>query len=486
MDLRKNTAGRSENQKRVLRVSGLARAILLLAVGFFLAGCASLSKQELHAKPADTGRAAPVEPTAVAARESFAPLRLAENASLEDYLRYAALNNAGLEAVFKRWQASLERIPQVKSLPDPRFNYTYFIERVETRVGPQRQKFAFTQTFPWFGKLQLQGAAAAAAAAAAEQVYQISKLALFYRVKAAYHEYWYLAQAIAITRQHLKLVTNLEGVARMRFKTAVAPSSAALQAQVELGKLTDRLRTLEALQKPIVAKLNAALNRPTQLPLPWPRALPESSASFTDEQALQWLNQSNPDLQRLDHLVTQEEVGIKLAQKNYYPDINLGIDVVQTDEAMMSGTKDSGKDPVMAMISVNLPIWYAKYRAAEREAHLRMAAAEEDRVDTGKRLEADLELALYQFRDAERKIDLYGDTLVPKAEQALKIVQQEFETASAGFSALIDAQRLLLEFQLAHRRAQADRAQRLAEIEMLVGRELIDAREIKPQERSEQ
>ncbi len=48
---------------------------------------------------------------------------LTENSGLSDYLAYAALNNPGLEATFNRWKAALDRVPQVKSLPDPRFNY---------------------------------------------------------------------------------------------------------------------------------------------------------------------------------------------------------------------------------------------------------------------------------------------------------------------------------------------------------------------------
>jgi outer membrane protein TolC len=247
-----------------------------------------------------------------------------------------------------------------------------------------------------------------------------------------------------------------------------------IQAQVELGKLDDRLRSLEALQEPIVAKLNAALNRPTHLPLPWPRSLPEFAASFTDEQATEWLAESNPDLQRLDHLAAKEEAGIRLARKNYYPDISLGVDYVDTDDALNPDMADSGKDPVMAMVSINLPIWYGKYRAAEREARLRKAAVEADHDDTEKRLGADLELALYHYRDAERKIDLYGDTLVPKAEQSLSVAQQGFEAGKTSFISLIDAERLLLEFQLAEHRAQADRGQRLAQIEMIVNRELAE------------
>lgn len=395
--------------------------------------------------------------------------------TLEEYRRVALERNRDVRAAFNRWKAALERIPQVKSLPDPRFSYTYYVEKVETRVGAQRQKLGISQMFPWLGKLRLRGDAAAEAAAAQQQVYEKAKLTLLFRVSAAYHEYWYVGQAVAVTKEHIRLLANMEAVARTRFKTGTAPHSAVMQAQVELGKLDDRLRTLEALREPIRAKLNATLNRPANLPLPWPRSIPDLPVSFTDEEAMQWLADSNPDLRRLEHVMLQEEVGIRLAKKSYYPDITLGVDYIDTRDAVNSGLADSGKDPVMAMVSVNLPIWFGKYRAAEREARLKRAAAENSLEDAGRRLKADLELALYRFRDAERKIDLYRDTLVPKAEQSLSVTQKGFEAGTTGFIALIDAQRLLLEFQLALQRARADRGQRLAEIEMLTGTEVAAA-----------
>ena len=407
------------------------------------------------------------------AAESVSLPSLDEQATLEDYLRYAALNNAGLEAAFNRWQAALETVPQAESFPDPRFSFATFIEEVETRVGPQRQKFGIVQVFPWFGKLRLQGNVAVEAAAAAQQEYEKAKLALFYRVKAAYCEYWYLSRAIAVTKEHVKLVTNLEGVARTRFKAGAAPHSSVMQAQLELGKLDDRLRSAEAMRGPIVARLNAALNRPMHLPLPWPRSLPEATASFADAQVLQGFAESNPELRRLDRLADREKAAIAVAKKGYYPDISLGVDYIDTADALNPAVTDSGKDPLIAMVSVNLPIWQGKIRAAERAARFRKAAVDEDRIDTAKRLEADLALVLYNFRDAERKVDLYKDTLVPKAEQSLKVAQQGFEAGSTSFITLIDAQRLLLEFQLARQRAQADKVQRLAEIEMFVGRGVV-------------
>jgi cobalt-zinc-cadmium efflux system outer membrane protein len=99
--------------------------------------------------------------------------------TLQDYLRYAALNNAGLEAAFEQWKAAVEQIPQAKALPDPRFNYGYFIEEVETRVGPQRQKFDIMQTFPWFGTIEARTDQATATAKAAHKLYMAKRLELF-------------------------------------------------------------------------------------------------------------------------------------------------------------------------------------------------------------------------------------------------------------------------------------------------------------------
>jgi outer membrane protein TolC len=81
-------------------------------------------------------------------------------------------------------------------------------------------------------------------------------------------------------------------------------------------------------------------------------------------------------------------------------------------------------------------------------------------------------MALYRYRDAERKINLYGDTLIPQINQSLNVAQQSYEAGETDFLDLIDAQRQLLTFQLEYERAQVDREQRLAEIEKLVAHSL--------------
>ena len=46
-----------------------------------------------------------------------------------------------------------------------------------------------------------------------------------------------------------------------------------------------------------------------------------------------------------------------------------------TPPAEIPGTPDSGRDPILAGVSVNLPLWKKKYRASEREAREMRAAA---------------------------------------------------------------------------------------------------------------
>ena len=79
------------------------------------------------------------------------------NSTLPDLVRYATEHNAGLQAAYHDWQARLLRIPQVTALPDPKLSFGHFIRSVETRVGPQQNRFGIAQAFPWFGKLKLRG-----------------------------------------------------------------------------------------------------------------------------------------------------------------------------------------------------------------------------------------------------------------------------------------------------------------------------------------
>lgn len=392
--------------------------------------------------------------------------------TLQEYLSYAALNNAGLKAAFEEWKSALQQVPQVKALPDPQFTYGYFIEEVETRASPQAQRFQLMQVFPWFGTIEARTDAAAAVAKAAQKRYDAAKLKLFYEVKDAFYEYTYLARAVEIARENLELIKHFEEVARTKYMAAAATHPDVILAQVELAKLEYQLKAVEELRKPIVTRLNAVLNHQRFEMLPWPEKEEFHIAKLDRQQMIEILRSNNPELAAFDFELEAARYKIELAKKRFYPDIGVGVEWM-TNEAMMGDDLSGGKkDEVILMFGLNLPIWRQSYKAAELQAKADLNKTLHQKKDAENTFIARAAGALYDFEDSNRRVKLYDDALVPKAQELLGASETAYKAGTIDFLSLINAQQKLLEFQLDYERAVTDNQQRLAELEMLVGAQL--------------
>jgi outer membrane protein, heavy metal efflux system len=398
-----------------------------------------------------------------------ATTHLDEMADLDEMLTFAAANNPGLEAALHRWRAALEKIPQAGALPDPQFSYSYWVNEVETRVGPQRQKFKLNQTLPGFGKLDLKENAAVRAAESERYRYEAAARRLFLEVKVAYYELAYLFRAIEVSEESLSLLSKLENVVRTRYRASKATHSDLIRAQLERSMLADRLASLRDLRHPLEARLNAALGRSSEALLPRPMILTTSSLELGEQELLDNLLRTNPDLQSLGREMERQRFLVELAGKQSQPDFNIGFEFMETGPTLMPDVQDSGKDPFAVMVSLNLPLWRGKYRAAESESVLRSLVIDRTIHDRANTLSVHLKEALYDYRDGERKALLYRDNLIPQGRQAFEVTEQAYIAGKLEFTNLVDAQRVLLEFQLSHERALADCAKSLAKIEMLAG-----------------
>jgi len=395
---------------------------------------------------------------------------LPEEPAVADCLRAAALNNPGLEARWRQWQAALERVPQAGALPDPMLRYAFYIEEVETRVGPQQHGLGLSQTFPWFGKLDAKADAATQAAHAAYARYEQAKLALFQQVRDGYYEYAYLAQAIRITRENRDLVAALERVARAKYRVGRAGHPDVIRAQVELGKIQNDLASLTDRRGALAARLNALMNRPIGAPIGWPKGIPEAGP-LDEGELLTALADANPELRALQYEVARRGKALASAKLAYFPDVTVGLDWIQTGDAVFP-TPDSGQDPVILRFGINLPLWRGKLDAGVREAKNRLVAASRAHEDRRNLLAGQVRLTLYRYDDARRQVALYRDTLIPKARQGLKASETGYRAGTVDFLALLDVQQQLLAFELARQRGLATARQRLAELERLVGRRL--------------
>jgi outer membrane protein TolC len=397
---------------------------------------------------------------------------LDERSSLDDCLRYAARRSPELKSAFYRWQAALERAPQVSALPDPRLTYGVFLNEVETRVGPQEQRIAVAQTLPWFGKLELREAMADEAAAAEWHRLQATMLELFWRVRRSYYRLYDLRGAIELTAENVQLLRQLEEIALARYRVGSASYADVIRIQVEHGKLEDRLLELEDRRRPLGARLNAELNRAPEAPTPWPETVPQAQMEISEGGLRAALLSANPRLGALARQIERERTAAALAHKDAWPDVTVSLDYIVTGEAANSSISESGDDAVIAGVSVNLPIWREKYEAGVREALKRRLSTASLRQQTESRLLAELEEAIFEYRDARRKAELYGGELVPRARESLESSLRAYETTAATFLDLLDAERVLLELQLARRRAKADAAIALARIGMLTAADL--------------
>lgn len=402
------------------------------------------------------------------------PEALDETSTLTDQLHWARFHNPAVRAAAQRWRSALEVVPQSSGLPDPMLTFGWFVDEVETRTGPMDWRLGISQRFPWFGSLDLAGQAAMNMAQAAHERLIAAQQAVCLQVREGWYELAYLDAAIEVTRGHRDLMVSWESVARTRYATALGSDADVIRSQVELGKLDDRLRSLQDLKRPLSARLNAALNQPPGTPLPVTR-LDHGGANAARLDGMELsagLDESSPELRGMSWAIEAAEQQLQLADKQFYPDFSLGLDYTAIGSARGAGVSGSGDDVLAITSGISLPLRRGRIDGAKRQAQANKAAAKADLLSAHNRIGAELELALYSVRDAERRISLYLDTLVPKGQQSISSTQVAYQAGDAGFLELIDAERVLLEFQLAAARARADHAQALAAVEQLTGRDL--------------
>ena len=420
------------------------------------AGCASLPEQEIRARYREVRAEAYGGADAAATR----PVLTAE-ATLDDYLKMAFARNPVLRQAFEQWAAAMERVSQARALEDPVLSFEYFIEQLDTRY-----QVSLTQMIPAFGKLGLRDRQAAAEAGAAGYRFEAERLALFDRVIKAFHEYHYLSRITAVTAEHVQLLAGLEQVVASRYQAGLAPFSDLIKVQVEKDRLANEQATLQEERRSRSAVLAAQLNLPVYDVLPWPKAPPSGPAAVDVETLDAMLEDLNPELKAAEAMIHAAQYREKLARRNGLPNFMLGAGWM-----VMPGMAGGGDESDFALMAgITLPLWRGTYRAGVREAGALMRAAVLEQDGLRNELRVELSMAIYKFRDAERRIALFATSLIPKAVQARDVAEREFASGRTDFMDVIDAQRTLLEFQLLAERAMADREIALGEIGCCIGK----------------
>ncbi|MFI4911726.1 MAG: TolC family protein [Sedimentisphaeraceae bacterium JB056] len=399
-------------------------------------------------------------------------IELPNQPTLADYVAYAVAKSPSLKVAYNEWMAQTETVEQAGYLPDPMIEYKYFIEEVETRVGPQKQSIGVSQAFPWFGELEIKSNIASKISQAYAQKYEAFRFELEHQVSSAYFEYFYIQKALEITEANTKLLKYIENVALNLYRVGSKSRANLIQSQVETLKLDDMLSELQEKNDLVKAKFNTLLDRDIQQDIFIEKSPAFYNIDISEDQIIAIAQSSNPQIASLASNISGKREGIELAKRSYYPDFKLGLSYIDTGDSIYSDPSDNGKDPVIASISLTIPLWQDKYASGVREAKKRYYAAVNMHNDSVNRLEYDIKEALFDYRNSTRKIELYGQSLLPQAFQSVKVLEQGFRAGERDFTEFANSQRLMLEFLLSYYRSVADKAIAVSKIKMLTGGKL--------------
>jgi len=387
--------------------------------------------------------------------------------------------NPQVRAAYARWEAARLVAPARKALPEPVLSYVHYLESVETKVGPQESAMQLSQRLPFPGKLRLAGRVAQAQASAARQAYALTVQQVAAEIEAAWWDYLYLRQALSITADYVALYRNWEQVALSKYATAQAGHPDVIRAQVEVLQLEDRLETLRRRQRPLLERLSASLGIPLRDDQLTSAAIPRLPRPLTADSLLTEVYRANPRLLMSQAQAQAARLGARRARLNYLPDFSIGGNLIRTGE--LAGAPASGQDALMLTVGITLPVRFRKYRALHQSARAAQRAAELDVRSLQDRLRADVELTLFDLEDAHRKIRLYEEALIPRAEQNLQASEKAYVADKVDFLTLVEAQRALLEFQLAYQRARSDQARHNARLNGLLGNYAVKTLALKDQ-----
>jgi outer membrane protein TolC len=181
------------------------------------------------------------------------------------------------------------------------------------------------------------------------------------------------------------------------------------------------------------------------------------------------IKNNNPMLKMLEQ---DEQAFIaqgKMNQKMGLPMIGVGLqyDIFQpraNSESMMNG-----RNMLMPMATVTIPLWRKKYTASVKESDYMRQAVLEQKQEVSNQLMVNYEDALKDLKDADRRVKLYHEQ-TSLANQALNILIVQYSTEGSNFEEVLRMQQQLLDYRLKYLDALIDGNIAVAMMERLMGR----------------
>ena len=374
--------------------------------------------------------------------------------SLSNYLTFAMLNQPKVEASFYDWAASIERITQARSLPDPQFTFQLDIQNIVSSIMP-----GLMGSIPLPDKLRVGAQIASAESQARYFAFESAVLESALDVKRAYYQLYFLAEKIRVSQKTLNLLSELEKLARAQNEVGKVTLQDVLRAQIEQDQLNTEIINLEDSRNPLLAQFKAALGLGPDDPTPpMPGRFESTPLDLSADKLFETALAQNTRLKAMEADVRAAEASIILARRARLPDFSLGL------------MADVKMNPTLyrPLGSVSLPIWRDKIAAQIAEAQANKRSAEARLSDEQIALAVGFAERFYFYRETTRNLELLNNQLLPKARQSLEVAQSGYLGGQIDFFNLTDTERTLLGFELGKVEAATQREVVLTELSLII------------------
>ncbi len=397
----------------------------------------------------------------------FASHFLSAQNTLNQYLETAGKNNPALKAKFNEYMATLEKVKQVGTLPDPQLAFGYFVLPVVTKNGPQQAKISISQMFPWFGTLNSKESIYVNLAKSEYENFKEVKSKLFFEVKSTYYDLYFIKKSIDITLEDIRILKTFKSLALIKIEAGKSSGVDELRVEMKLADLENDLALYKDKWFVNTVKFNNLLNVETNSPIEIPDSLWTDDIILSKQAIVDSLETGNHQLQSLDFLNQSFVSKQNLAKKEGTPAFLIGADYTVIGNDGIS--PESGNDGLLLKVGISIPLYRKKYAAMVNEVILLQQATQNKKEDKINGLETLAEKVYSEYLDANRRIDLFRKQS-RLAKKAMAILESEYAVEGKNFEEILRMEKQFLQYNLQLEKARADKQAAIAFIYYLIGK----------------
>lgn len=363
---------------------------------------------------------------------------------LETLIDEALLNNPEIQKIDLQYKRVSEKLNEVNTIPNTEFGMGYFISEPETRTGAQRFKISVKQMLPWFGTITSRENYVGALADAKYVEIVIVKRKLMASVSQSYYKLYANKAKQEILNENINLLKTYETLALTSVEVGKTPVVDVLRLQIRQNELQ---QVKDVLQQEFLAEqttFNNLLNREDDIEVTFvdDLLLPNEDFETTKENLT-----FHPELLKFDKLFRSIEQSELLNQKESSPKIGFGLDYINVSERPDINFIDNGKDIIMPMISLSIPIFNKKHKSITKQNELEQQEILYQKKEKRNTLESLLDKALKERMSARIS---YKTAIknIKQSNEAKQILIKNYETGAIDFIDVLDIQELELKFQI--------------------------------------